>query len=376
MRRWAEASPHAAPSPLVREGWGGEALLTRLLPPSRLARSAREATPDRIRGRLSPTRGEVSGASGQAFTKTITVAAVLLIGCMVALAADELAVDAVNASTPTLCAERDNVTIELASARIRRFGIEAVHPAYIGTLANDRGASDFSGCDFAVDSAAARKAQRVTIYETEEWQLVGHRLQEFWRAGGPPVRVGERVETGLHLIQLWHRFAERAEEVLVLYPPDGYWRARPLPPAHLAWSAYGSSFLVGPIETDGRPFVDLSEITFDPDALSFALKFARGGAASLRLAKLDRDRIALDVTLDPVLGRPFAALRSMFVMETNADVARIAWREAGGTAWREAPVDRFERASAVELWAGRAVPSRHNASAPDLRFSNFSAAPR
>src|SRR5947208_1636086 len=98
MRRWAEASPHAAPSPLVREGWGGEALLTRLLPPSRLARSAREATPDRVRGRLSPTRGEVSGASGQAFTKTITVAAVLLIGCMVALAADELAVNARNLS--------------------------------------------------------------------------------------------------------------------------------------------------------------------------------------------------------------------------------------------------------------------------------------
>ena len=62
--------------------------------------------------------------------------------------------------------------------------------------------------------------------------------------------------------------------------------------------------------------------------------------------------------------------------ETNADVARIAWREPGGKAWREAPIDRFERASAVELWAGRAVPSRHNASAPDMRFSDFNAAAR
>jgi len=336
MRQWAEASRHAAASPLARG---------------------------------------ISGASGQDFTKAITLAAVLLLGCIAAFAADELAVDALNASVPTLCAERDNVTIELASANVRGFGIEAVHPAYIGALANDRAASDFSGCDFVVDPAAARKAQRVTIYETEEWQLVGHRLQEFWRSGGPAVRVGERLEAGLHLIQLWHRFAERAEEVLVLYPPDGYWRARPLPPAHLAWTAYGSSFLVGPVETEGRPFVDLSEVTFDPAALSFALKFARGGAGNLRLAKLDRDRITLDVTIDPVAGRPFAALRSMFVMETNADVARIAWREAGGKAWREAPVDRFERASAVELRAGRAVPSRHNASAPDLRFGNFSAAP-
>jgi len=46
-----------------------------------------------------------------------------------------------------------------------------------------------------------------------------------------PVRVGSRVESGLHIIQLWKRFQERAEEVLVFYTADGYWRARPLPPA-------------------------------------------------------------------------------------------------------------------------------------------------
>ncbi len=283
----------------------------------------------------------------------IIAAASLFAGfaAVTANAADELAVDVVNASEPTLCAEHDNVTLKLASDKVRRFGIEAAHPAYIGTLVADRAAADFSQCDFAVDPGAARKPERVTLYESQEWQLIGHRLEAFWRPGAVPVRAGDRVETGLHLIQLWHRFEERAEEVLVLYPPDGYWRARPLPPAHLRWSAYGSSFLVGPIETEGRPFVDLTGIAFDPVALSFELKFARGGAANLRLAKLDRDRIALDVSLDPVVGRPFAALRSMFVTETNADVARIAWREPGGKAWRETPIDRFERASAVELRA-------------------------
>jgi hypothetical protein len=59
-----------------------------------------------------------------------------------------------------------------------------------------------------------------------------------------------------------------------------------------------------------------------------------------------------------------------------ASRARIAWREPRGQAWQETAVYRFERARATELWAGRAVPSRHNASAPDLRFANFSAAPR
>ena len=65
------------------------------------------------------------------------------------------------------------------------------------------------------------------------------------------MRVGNRVETGFHLLQLWTRYQERAEEVLVLYPADGYWRARPLPPQNLRWSAYGSSFLIGPVETVG-----------------------------------------------------------------------------------------------------------------------------
>ena len=351
MRHWAEAAPQSAASEIGK----------------RRFRSAREAT--------SPTRDEVSGANWRAFLRIISTSAVLLTGCPATEAADELAVDVVNASEPTLCAERDNVTLELAADRVGRFTIEAVHPAYIGTLVADRAAPDFSHCDFGA-GGAAREPQRVTLYESEEWQLIGHRLGEFWRPGTVPVRVGERVETGIHLLQLWHRFAERAEEVLVLYPPDGYWRARPLPPAHLSWSAYGSSFLIGPIETAGRPFVDLTEVAFEPSARRFTLKFARGGTAGLALAKLGRDRIALEVALDPVAGRPFAALRSMFVTETNADVTRVAWREPGGKAWHEAAVDRFERARAVELWAGRAVLSRHNTSAPDMRFSDFSAAAR
>jgi hypothetical protein len=33
----------------------------------------------------------------------------------------------------------------------------------------------------------------------------------------------------------------------------------------------------------------------------------------------------------------------------------------------------FDKASAVELWAGRTVPSRHNTSAPDMVFGDFRA---
>jgi len=34
----------------------------------------------------------------------------------------------------------------------------------------------------------------------------------------------------------------------------------------------------------------------------------------------------------------------------------------------------FKRAGTVELWAGRSVPSRHNTSAPDMVFRDFSGA--
>jgi hypothetical protein len=136
-------------------------------------------------------------------------------------AADQLAVQVVNASEPTLCAEKDNVSLKLQSDAARRFSVEAVHPAYIGSVVDDRWAPDFSHCDMAGDPAFKFEKRRLTIYETEEWQLVGLTFPSFWRGNQVPVRVGSRVESGFHLLQLWTRHQERAEEVLVLSPADG-----------------------------------------------------------------------------------------------------------------------------------------------------------
>src|SRR5213079_1403070 len=121
--------------------------------------------------------------------------------------------------------------------------------------------------------------------------------------------------------QLWNRHQDRAEEVLVLYPQDGYWRARPLPPANLKWSAYGSSFLVGPIETEQRPFVNIREVVFDPVTRSFRLQFVRGGSATLRLETLDVERQVLEVTLDSVgADLPFAARSEEHTSELQSPV--------------------------------------------------------
>ena len=93
----------------------------------------------------------------------------------------------------------------------------------------------------------------------------------------------------------------------------------------------------------------------------------------MRLDTLDIERQVLDVTLDPPVGGdlPFAALRSMFVTEINNDVAQLGWRVKGGQSWERTGIMDFKRASAVEVWAGRLVPSRHNTSAPDMVFRDF-----
>lgn len=291
--------------------------------------------------------------------------------------ADELAVAVANKSEPELCAEKDNINLEFTSPLVRSLRIQAVHPSYIGQIVVDRWAPDFTSCDMSHDPSFVAQARRVTFFENERMWLTGHVYPSFWRPAKVPFRVGDRVEQGLHVVQLWMLHNERAEEVLVVYPQDGYWRARPLPPAHLRWSAYGSSFLIGPVEVQERPVVDLKDISFDPATKTFTMNFARGGSAKLTVDTLDPDRIILDVSYDGAMqgGLPFAAMRSMYTTEYNADVARVAWRTKSGKGWGESPIMTFPGAEAVELWAGRTVASRHNTSAPDMVFSRFSSGP-
>ncbi len=286
---------------------------------------------------------------------------------------EELQIRIVNNSVPELCAEKDNIELDLLSQRVRRMQIQAVHPSYINMIGTDRWAPDWSSCDLTHDPKFAAQARRLTFWETPEFWLTGYTFPSFWRPNDVPVRVGDRVENGFHLIQVWMSYRERAEEIMVIYPPDGYWRARPLPFEDMRWTAYGSSFLVGPVEVQERPIVAFDEIIFDPQSRAFTLKFQRGGQATLRLDKIDQERIVLDVCYSDAMpdNLPFASLRSMYAMQTMSDAARVAWRTKRGNNWEEAPVIGFQGASATELWVGRHLPSRHNLSAPDMVFSRF-----
>jgi hypothetical protein len=292
--------------------------------------------------------------------------------------AQDLAVTVTNASKRTRCAETDNVYLKLQSREVRTFQIEAVHPPYLKDLKADTVAPDFKACDMTRDPVFRSAPRHVVLHDAGAWQLRGFAYETFWRPATVPVTVGERTETGLHLLQLWTRGRTRDEEVVVLYPADGYWRARVLAPEKLGWTvnphlptAYGSSFLVGPVEEKGRPFVDIDRIHFYPDIATFIVTFKRGGRVVLRVAAATEERTTLHATIDAVAGRPFAALRSMYVADDNADVARVAWHGEGKHG--DAGVMAFKRAQATQLWTGRTKPSRHNTSAPDVIFRMFRA---
>ena len=66
----------------------------------------------------------------------------------------------------------------------------------------------------------------------------------------------------------------------MVYPADGYWRVKPLPPPSLTDTAYGSSFLFGPIEEGTRPFVAIRSIAFEPATMTFRLVFPQRHAAA------------------------------------------------------------------------------------------------
>ena len=300
--------------------------------------------------------------------------------------ADELAVKVENLSKPVLCAEEDNVTLTFADPKVRRFRIEAVHPAYLAALRQDNWDADWTSCTFgpaAEKPAPATTAKpasktppkvpvRVTLFEAVDRWLVGLRFPRFWREATTTVRVGNTVTEGLHLLQLWRVRPNGGEEVVVLYPQDGYWRARPKGPKGRDLTAFGSSFLIGPVEHDGRPLVRLEQVTYDPALEGFELSFAAGGSARVKLAEATAKRLALDVTLSAaVKGRPFAALRSMYVTAYNNDVAGVAVRNAATKAWSEAGILDFAGAMTPEVWAGRRQISRHNTSSPDMIFKWF-----
>lgn len=289
-------------------------------------------------------------------------------------------VEVENHSVPTKCAEEDNVYYALrdapgAKTPVTNFRIEAIGVPYLPVL-NDSTAPDFTDCSFGQDYVADPHPYippSAVLYEDDNYIVKGVVYPDFWRPTVVPFTVGKLTVKFMHLIQLWKKTAYGPEEFLVFYPQDGYWRLKTLPPVEMREVAYGSSFLIGPVETSTRPFVAYKSVSFDPKTLSFAIEFEKGGKATIKLADIRTNHAAVDVSFDQVVdaGQGFAALRSMYVTPARSDAAETRWQPTPGAPEQSADIVAFKSATAASVTFGRTVPSRHNTSAPDIKFSGF-----
>jgi hypothetical protein len=164
--------------------------------------------------------------------------------------------------------------------------------------------------------------------------------------------------------------------MLVVYPADGYWRPKPLPPPALPDTAYGSSFLFGPIEVDESPASCASGASrFDPADADASFSTFRDGTRTGMLTVAGATPSSLTARPDVSTrrapnGRPFAALRSMYVTPEQADVSIAHWRPIAGHGRHADPRIRSGRMR-PRCASGGSNPSRHNLSAPDLVFEEF-----
>ncbi len=289
-----------------------------------------------------------------------------------------MAVNVENHSVETKCAEEDNLYYTFrapAAPAIGGFHVEAIGVPYL-PVTKDSTAPDFTGCSFGQDGAPGTHPYvppTATLHEDYQYILKGVVFPDFWRPTVVPVKVGKLTQNFLHIVQLWKKTAHGPVEFAVFSPQDGYWRLKTLPPNEMREVAYGSSFLVGPIETSERPFVAYKSVTFDPKTLAFTIEFAKGGTATVTLADIRTNHTALDITFDHVsdAGQGVAGLRSMYVSPARSDAAEIRWKATDSAAPQVSDIVAFQSATAVAVTFGRSIPSRHNTSAPDIAFSAF-----
>jgi hypothetical protein len=167
-----------------------------------------------------------------------------------------------------------------------------------------------------------------------------------------------------HFLQLYRKVEGENSwpEFFVLYR-DSNLRIIPHPPQGRSSVCFGSSVMVGPgSEQDDIPEIAEARVTFSP--LVVEVRYTQGGTARINLS-VNRSQAVADVTVGYTTTKDvrFAQLRSMFITETNADVA-----------WVETPSETYQilqgwvTLNASWWYFHRQIRSIHNVSAPNIKI--------
>jgi hypothetical protein len=274
-----------------------------------------------------------------------------------------------NKSYPTTCAEEDNVNVPIFSDQpVKRFRVVATNPSY--EIGEDSCAPDFSGCGFASSESwatitlAAIGGSCIKLWDDGINVVLVCSEPDWWRPYTMNVVVGSQTESGHRLVL--HRKIQDEDswpEFLVLYE-DGYLRLKPHPPKSRPDVCYGSSVILGPAAPAKRPYIDIQEIKVYPEKLLLSITYKNGETARVTLA-VDRTQAVAEVEVGykTSAGVPLATFRSMWVEDGNSDVDHV-----------QTPEDDFPILGSWTKLPGswwffhRAVRSRHNTSAPDIRI--------
>jgi hypothetical protein len=275
----------------------------------------------------------------------------------------------VNHSTPTGCAEEDNVNIPLRSRSVRSFVIEATHPRY--AVATDNCEADFTNCPASGGPNYPFTPGVFKVFDDGKTVVEAVREPSWWRPSGMTASADARPRIDeIHYVRIYRKIPGVAEwpQFFVLYA-DGNLRLVPHPPVGARSVCFGSSVIVGRAPIRSRPIAEVASVNYVSVSKTLQVTYKAGGSATLSLGQVSRKRARVVVTVRyPTRTDPFATLRSMFVSNRNADVDHVRWTDASGVL-RTKPVARFRRGEGREWFFFRRTPSRHNTSAPDMRIT-------
>jgi hypothetical protein len=275
------------------------------------------------------------------------------------LGADAAECWAENHSTPTTCAEDDNVNVPIFASSVDRYCVIATHPDYCPCV-YDGCPADFSGCP-----AGSGGTEICTkIYDDGINVVRICSLSDWWRVSTMAVEVNGEGDHACHYLVIHRKItgASSWPEVLVFYQ-DGNMRIKPHAPDGYSDVCYGSSVIVGPASLGSRPYADVEAVQVTAGLVSLQLVITYAGLETAHVVfTVDRTRAVADVAMS---GFPdhVAVFRSMWVEDGNADVDSVEttagsvpilseWDKLAGTAW----------------FFHREFESTHNTSAPDIRI--------
>lgn len=271
---------------------------------------------------------------------------------------------AANLSTPTLCAEEDNVNIPIFGD-LQSFVIEATHPAYnVGT---DNCEADFTNCPGA-EPGYPFTPHIISLYNDGETIVEAVTESEWWLPSGMDVNVdNDEGVTDVHYIRLYRKIQgtdDQYPQFFVLYM-DGNLRLIPHPPAGASSVCFGSSVIVGPAAAAERPFAEISSLRYNSSLQTLDVYYKSGGSAVISIAKINRTIARIRVTVNySTNGIPFATFRSMFVENGNSDADSVRWTDTQEIVHDE-PILTFPGGESTGWFFYRSHRSQHNTSAPD-----------